>query len=238
VSVRTLHHYERIGLLTAAERSPTGYRLYSSEHLLALQQILTLRYLGFGLWRIAELLERPDFDVVASLRVQRAALADRRAELDRIAAGLDGLLERRLASGRWDWDLVREASATVQTGIKQKGGRMNDYYTPEEIAREVAGLAADGPGGRLRAAERQWRQLLAEVHANLDLPPEGPQAQALAARWDQLHELARPLFAGREKLWRSLGRAHLDGRYDHLARAAHAEDYAFIQRVREATPSY
>jgi hypothetical protein len=114
---------------------------------------------------------------------------------------------------------------------------MNDYYTPEEIEREVAALAAEGPGEPLRAAERRWRELLAEVHANLDLPPESPKAQELAARWEQLHRLARPLFAGREKLWQSLGRAHLDGRYDHVAGAGHAEDYAFIQRVRAATPT-
>src|SRR5215208_3975928 len=47
VSVRTLHHYDRIGLLRPAQHSAGGYRLYGESELLRLQQILTLRYLGF-----------------------------------------------------------------------------------------------------------------------------------------------------------------------------------------------
>jgi hypothetical protein len=45
---------------------------------------------------------------------------------------------------------------------------------------------------------------------------------------------SRPLFEGNEKLWQSLGRAHLDGRYDHIEGAGHAQDYAFIRQVKEA----
>ena len=70
VSVRTLHHYDRIGLLRPATHSAGGYRLYGEPDLLRLQQILTLRYLGFPLKRIGELLDRPDFDLLASLRVE------------------------------------------------------------------------------------------------------------------------------------------------------------------------
>src|SRR4026208_2411927 len=77
VSVRTLHHYDRIGLWRPAARSGGGYRLYGEDDLLRLQQILTLRYLGFPLKRIGELLDRPDFDLVASLRVQQQALRER-----------------------------------------------------------------------------------------------------------------------------------------------------------------
>jgi MerR family transcriptional regulator, thiopeptide resistance regulator len=234
VSIRTLHHYDSIGLLHPSDRSEAGHRLYSAEDLLTLQQILTLKYLGFELRQIGELLRRPDFNLLASLRIQRGALRDRISELERIEASLSALLDYRLASGRWNWELVTEASATVQTGLEQKGAKMNDYYTPEEIRQQFAELAQEVPGEELRAAERQWRELLADVHANLDLPSSSPKAQELAARWDKVHEVARPFFRGREKLWQSLGRAHLDGRYDHIDGAGHAEDYAFIQRVKEA----
>ena len=56
VSIRTLHHYDSIGLLSPTDRSEAGHRLYSAEDLLTLQQILTLRYLGFELRQIGELL--------------------------------------------------------------------------------------------------------------------------------------------------------------------------------------
>src|SRR5919112_3422498 len=88
VSVRTLHHYDRIGLLRPARHSAGGYRLYGEAELLRLQQILTLRYLGFPLKRIGDLLDRDDFNLVASLRVQRQALRDRIVELDCISAAI------------------------------------------------------------------------------------------------------------------------------------------------------
>ena len=234
VSIRTLHHYDSIGLLPPSQRLESGHRLYSSADLLKLQQILTLRYLGFELRQIRELLQRTDFDVIASLRIQRGVVRDRISELQRVESSLSRLLEHRLASGGWDWNLVMEAAATVHGGLEQKGATMNDYYTPEEIRQHAGELAEGGRGDELRALERQWRELLRDVHANLDLPPESAKAQELAARWDQIHDLARPLFQGKEKLWQSLGRAHLDGRYDHLEDAGHAEDYAFIGRVKEA----
>src|SRR5918992_6063250 len=83
VSVRTLHHYDRFGLLRPALHSAGGYRMYGESELLRLQQILTLRYLGFPLKRIGELLDRTDFDLVASLRVQRQAARGPVEELER-----------------------------------------------------------------------------------------------------------------------------------------------------------
>src|ERR687890_2073595 len=105
ISVRTLHYYDRIGLLRPALHSAGGYRLYGESELLRLQQILTLRYLGFPLKQIGELLDRADFDLVASLHVQRQALHDRIAELDRISTAIGDLVDRRLPTGEWSWQL-------------------------------------------------------------------------------------------------------------------------------------
>jgi DNA-binding transcriptional MerR regulator len=235
VSIRTLHHYDSLGVLHPSRRLASGRRLYSSADLLKLQQILTLRYLGFELRQIRELLGRTDFDVIASLRIQRGAVRARISELERIEASLGRLLDHRLASGGWDWQLVTQTSATVQGSLYQKGVTLNDYYTPEEIKKHAGELAQGEHNQELQALERRWRELLRDIHANLDLPPASPQAQELTARWDRIHDEARPLFQGREKLWESLGRAHLDGRYDHIEDAGHSEDYAFIRRVKEAT---
>jgi DNA-binding transcriptional MerR regulator len=234
VSIRTLHHYDDVGLLRPTKRLDSGRRLYSSADLVKLQQILTLRYLGFELRQIRELMHRADFDMLASVRIQRGIVRDRISELQRIEASLTGLLEHRLASGGWDWNGVTAASAAVQRGLAQKGAKTNEYYTPEQIRLQIGALSQGAEGEELWALQRQWRELLGEVHASRDLPLDGLQARALAARWDDIHERSRRLFKGRDKLWQSLGRAHLDGQYDHIAEAAHAEDYAFIRRVKEA----
>src|SRR5215210_1935341 len=103
VSVRTLHHYDRIGLVHPSAHSEAGYRLYSERDLLCLQQVLTLRYLGFALKQIGALLREPEFDLVASMRIQRGALRVRIAELERIDAALNALLEHRVTTGQWAW---------------------------------------------------------------------------------------------------------------------------------------
>jgi DNA-binding transcriptional MerR regulator len=56
VSVQTLHHYDRMGLLMPSVRLPNGYRLYSEKDLLKLQQILALKFFGFELAQIKTLL--------------------------------------------------------------------------------------------------------------------------------------------------------------------------------------
>ena len=62
VSVRTLHHYDAIGLLTPSIRTEAGYRLYDEQALERLQMILLYRELRFPLARIREILDSPDFN--------------------------------------------------------------------------------------------------------------------------------------------------------------------------------
>lgn len=89
VSVRTLHHYDKIGLLVPQSRSEAGYRFYGREELLRLQQILFYRELDIPLAKIAELLGDPEFDRVASLEFHRAELQKRGERLKRLLATID-----------------------------------------------------------------------------------------------------------------------------------------------------
>lgn len=76
VSVRTLHHYDQIGLLKPSQIGANGYRYYDDDALLRLQQILFYRELGLELAQINDVLNRPDFDVLTALKSHRIALID------------------------------------------------------------------------------------------------------------------------------------------------------------------
>ncbi len=152
VSIRTLHHYDRIGLVRPSARSAAGYRLYAEKDLLRLQQVLTLRYLGFPLKDIGRLLDRPDFDVLASLRIQRGALRQRIAELERIEGALGRVVERRVATGEWAWELVIEASEAVGDGLARGGDEMETLYKPEQM-RQFEELGKTVPQEEMRAIE-------------------------------------------------------------------------------------
>ena len=82
VTVRMLHHYDRIGLLRP-RRSPAGYRIYREADLPRLEQIVALKFLGMPLKQIRGLLDRDGRDLPGALRSQRAALEEKRRMLDR-----------------------------------------------------------------------------------------------------------------------------------------------------------
>ncbi len=84
VSVRTLHHYDAIGLLKPSRVTESGYRYYDEGALRRLQQILLFRELDFSLKEIRDILDRPDYDPQAALRQQIRLLELRRERLDRI----------------------------------------------------------------------------------------------------------------------------------------------------------
>lgn len=92
VTVRTLHHYDRIGLLLPSRRSEGGYRLYDYGDLERLRQIRLLRELQFSLEAIGEMLDAPAFDRRSALVAQRELLKERRERTDRIIRGVDRAL--------------------------------------------------------------------------------------------------------------------------------------------------
>ena len=93
VTVRTLHHYDEIGLLTPSERSRAGYRLYTDADLVRLQQIVVYRRLELPLEEIASLLDGGE-DAVTHLRRQREAVLTRLDELKELVGAIDRALER------------------------------------------------------------------------------------------------------------------------------------------------
>jgi len=95
VTVRTLHYYDEIGLLVPSERSRAGYRLYTDDDLVRLQQIVVYRRLEMPLDRIASLLASGE-DAADHLRRQRDAVMTRLDELRSIVAAIDRALERTM----------------------------------------------------------------------------------------------------------------------------------------------
>jgi MerR family transcriptional regulator, thiopeptide resistance regulator len=95
VTVRTLHHYDRIGLLSPSGRSSAGYRLYAPEDLDRLHQVLLYRELGFSLEEVATLLDDPAADPAEHLRRQHRLLLDRLERTRAVVAAVEKEMEAR-----------------------------------------------------------------------------------------------------------------------------------------------
>ena len=95
VTVRTLHHYDEIGLVQPSARTAAGYRAYSAGDVERLREVLVYRRLGFGLREIADLVDDPAADAVTHLRRLRGLLLEQRDRAGAMVAAIDRELEAR-----------------------------------------------------------------------------------------------------------------------------------------------
>ena len=141
VSVRTLHHYDEIGLLRPSGRSDAGYRLYSDEDLDTLQQILFYRELGFGLGAIADAMNSEGFDRAEALRDQRTLLLQKHAQLSKMIRTIEAALDAEEGGAEMSRDEKFEVfgdfdPAEHETEAKERWGDTDAY---RESARRTAG---------------------------------------------------------------------------------------------------
>lgn len=108
LTVRTLHHYDEIGLLVPAGRTEAGYRMYGEAELIRLHDILVWREMGIPLEEIARLLDDPGYDMTTSLRRHREQLAARATEIERRIERIDGLIEKADGGMTMDDDFLTE----------------------------------------------------------------------------------------------------------------------------------
>lgn len=108
VTVRTLHHWDAVGLLVPSGRTSSGYRVYTADDVARLVRVLGHRELGLGLDEVRRLLDDPDVDVVTSLDRQHALLVDRIAHLQAVAALVRTTREARRMGMQLDPQEVRE----------------------------------------------------------------------------------------------------------------------------------
>jgi DNA-binding transcriptional MerR regulator len=185
VTVRTLHHYDRLGLLTPP-RTQTGYRVYGEKDLETLEQIVALKFIGLPLDKIKSLLRRKPVDLSAALRAQRTLLEQRKSLLERVIRAI-GQAERTLHVGC-------EADSAVFRHIIEV---IDMQHNSEEWKKQYEALVQTNferlPSLSLDAKTQlreQFADLFKEVERAVGEDPASPHAQQLA---DRCVELLRTL---------------------------------------------
>jgi DNA-binding transcriptional MerR regulator len=225
LTIRTLHHYDEIGLLRPSLHTEAGHRLYTAGDVARLQQVISLRQLGFSLEEVRGCLDRPDFSPLAVIGLHLARLREQ-IELQRqLCERLEAIAVHLRAAG--------EVSAEEFLQTIEVITMLEKLYTPEQI-KQFPEVAKRAGLEEIRAIEEGWTALLAEVRANRDLDPGSPQAQALAERWDELSERVRRGFQGFPELKQAIADNYQAGRFEGHAHAPQAADFAFIERVKAA----
>ena len=183
ITVRTLHHYDEIGLVRPSARTPAGYRAYAPGDVERLRQVLMYRRLGFGLREVAELVADPAVDAVAHLRRQRGLLLSRRDQVDAMVAAIDKELEARAMGINLTPAEQLEVFGTDKAGgewADEAEQRWGDTDAYRESQRRAAGYGKD-----------DWVRIKAEADENVlafaaalraGQPAGGPDATDLAER--------------------------------------------------------
>jgi DNA-binding transcriptional MerR regulator len=222
VSVRTLHHYDEIGLLSPSHRSPAGYRLYTGADVARLQQIRSLRALGLSLEETREFLGRPEVtpERVLGLHVERLRqqIAEQQALADR--------LER--VAKRWRSDEIVPTEELLQ--IIEVTNMVDKYYTPEQMEQMKQRAEMLGPE-RIRQVEAEWPELMAKVQAEMErgTDPADERVQQLARRWK---ELVQEFTGGDAGITRSVGRVWQEETTVHGIDTGHMRNLmAYVQKA-------
>jgi MerR family transcriptional regulator, thiopeptide resistance regulator len=172
LTVRTLHHYDSIGLLRPSARSDAGYRLYNRDDVARLQQIQALRKFGMALAGIGAYLDSPEASPLAIIEQQLASLDSQIAEANRMREQLLRV-RSQLAKGE------APELATWLTTLEQM--TMYDKYFSNQDLQQLRVFNSD-------STQAQWRALVADVQAVMDRgdAPDSPAALALGSRWADL----------------------------------------------------
>lgn len=142
VTVRTLHHYDRIGLLVPAGRTAAGYRLYDRGDLLRLQEILLLRELGMSLEEIQRVLDDPARDRRAALLAQREELRRRADEVAGMLRSVDAALRALEGDETMNAENLFEGFDPARYEAEAEA-RWGDTPAHAEAARRTKGYGAE-----------------------------------------------------------------------------------------------
>jgi MerR family transcriptional regulator, thiopeptide resistance regulator len=159
VTIRTLHHYDDIGLLTPSGRSDAGYRLYEHADLERLQELLFYRELGLGLDEIRRIVENEAYDRTEALREHRELLIERRDLISGLINAVETALDAQLRGIIMNPEDMLEVfgdfdPSQYEEEVKERWGESDAY---KESARRTG-----------RYTKSDWLQIKAEGGANID----------------------------------------------------------------------
>ena len=200
ISVRTLHHYDQIGLLQPQNRSESNYRLYAEDDLLQLQQILFYRELGLPLGEIGRILANPTFDRVDALHVHRARLEKEAERIFTLINTVDRTIQRLTKENTMlsDEELYEGIGKETAERWQRESEQMYDPAVMAESKRRLS-----------RLTKEQWEEIKLEggrvstlLASLMDQDPGSSAVQAAIARH---HAWIENFYDAPAALYRGLG---------------------------------
>ena len=225
VSVRTLHHYDAIGLLKPTRVTEAGYRLYDDAALGRLQNILLFRELRFPLKTIREILDSPGFDPMDALQQQIELLQLQRAHLDQLIAHARQIQK----TGVMNMDFKpfdKKQMEDYAAQARAKWGRTDAY---REFEQKTAGQTPEA----MQSTGDALMDIFAQFGAIRHRSPADPEAQALVAKLQSF--ITEHYYTCTKQILRGLGQMYIagDSMTENIDKAGGAGTAAFVHQAIE-----
>ncbi|WP_349727708.1 MerR family transcriptional regulator [Peribacillus frigoritolerans] len=175
ISVRTLHYYDEIGLLSPEEITESGYRLYSNDNLEMLQQILFFRELGMPLKEIKQMISSSSFDKQDALMKHQKMLLEKRSQLDKLIKTVE--------------KSIKHMKGEIQMTNKEKFEGFDFSQNPyEEEARKLWGdKAVDESKAKVAGMSKDAQKIVSEIYIKLasirNDSPKSEEVQEAIKEW-------------------------------------------------------
>ncbi len=195
VTIRALQYYDKIGLMQP-KKSSVGYRLYSDDDLLQLQQITTLKFMGFSLDQIKSILTKPDFNLTHALECQSEIMAEEAEKFDKVSHLIKHVAETLKNKKHVDWQLATNIIEVMNMKDDIENKWHEKYFQPSEIKQWLA-IAKNFTPKRQKAFKERWFALLSDVENHLDTDPEGKKGQYFAK---QCMDFVNEVYGNKQKL--------------------------------------
>jgi DNA-binding transcriptional MerR regulator len=230
VTVRTLHHYDEIGLVRPSARTAAGYRLYDDDDVLRLQQVLLFRELGLPLPEIAAVLDDPEYRRDDVLRRHREVLVAKRTRLDAMVAALDAALAQQQKGHAMKPEDVKSLfdgfdPAQYEAEAEERWGNTDAYKESQKRVKRYGKADWDAIKAEGDAIYRKLADLMAA-----GTPASDPTVQAAAE--EHREHISKWFYPCSKEIHRGLGEMYIaDPRF-----TANLDRYApgFAQFLRDA----
>lgn len=185
VTVRTLHYYDRLGLLKPQRHMANGFRLYGTREFARLQQITTLKFIGFSLRQIKEILGQQEFDLSETLQLQREIIEAQRDRLNLALKAISRAEDLFKQTGATDWESFRQIIEV--TNMEQNTDWTKKYYSQDAQKKIEERKSLWSPELQERVT-KDWNDLTSDIEKAIadGVKPSDERAQALAVRWNGL----------------------------------------------------
>ncbi|MEO4053820.1 MerR family transcriptional regulator [Solibacillus sp. CAU 1738] len=206
ITIRALHYYDEIDLLKPTFISNAGRRYYSDANIIQLQKIVTLKFLGYSLEKIHELIHLHDWDLQESLQFQKQEMIQKREHLDRVIRALDHALFMMEEQGTVNANVFMTLIHNIHKEDEQKVWLKN--YFPKDAVDEMYSLSEE----KQMELNSKMAQLINELKTASGQDPTSTSVQALI---EQYFALALEVYPGTIELVQELGNQEIDIEMDN-----------------------